>query len=90
MQTAMSSAFMYRYGNLLRKATSYQIGYSYEFGDGVEQNYSESLRFFTEASGKGSVVSLTAISRREREGKGVAKDEAKATVYLQLAEERGW
>jgi len=67
----------------------YNLGWMYEFGEGVPQDYKESLRLYSLAANQGDSDSQYKLGFMYSNGKGVAQDYKKAVRFYLLAVEQG-
>jgi hypothetical protein len=65
------------------------IGYMYDAGLGVPQNYSKALEFYTLAADKGNAYSQDSLGFLYENGKGVTQNYAKAVELYTLASDKG-
>ncbi len=68
-------------------AAQYYLGFMYEQGDGVEQDYVESARWYTRAAEQDDGLSQMSLSFLYLEGEGVALDLVEALKWLYLAKD---
>ncbi len=68
-------------------AAQYYLGFMYEQGDGVEQDYVESARWYTRAAEQGDGLSQMSLSFLYFYGEGVALDLVEALKWLYLAKD---
>jgi len=66
-----------------------RVGEMLLFGQGVEQNPVEAMKWFLKASEQGIGVAANHIGRLYLNGEGVKKNEAEACKWYKLAAERG-
>jgi TPR repeat protein len=67
----------------------YAMGARYYHGDEVKQDYSEAVRWFSQAAEQGHVGAQTALGAYYWAGRGVAQDLGKAYYWSVLAREGG-
>jgi len=65
-----------------------QIGYQYEFGEGVPENFSEAVRWYASAAQQGDPVAEKNLGNMYEEGKGVQEDWVKAANLYRLSAEQ--
>lgn len=65
------------------------LGVLYYSGIGVEQDYNEALRLFTESAGVGYSEAAFRIGYMRSQGEGVVKSDSTAAVWLRQASEGG-
>lgn len=66
-----------------------QIGYQYETGDGVSQDYKLAAQWYLKAAQAGESQSMKNIGNFYEDGKGVAQDWVSAANWYKKAAERG-
>ncbi len=67
----------------------YGIGFMYESGWGVEEDFSEAFRWYQLAAQQGHVRSQFNLGVLYREGKGVARNDALGLYWIQTAADGG-
>lgn len=67
----------------------FALGARYAIGEGVKQNYSEALRWFSKAAEQGHVTSQATLGAYYWAGRGVPQDLSKAYFWALLAEAGG-
>ena len=70
-------------------SVEYALGARYAFGDGVEQNYSEAVRWFFRAAEQGHVISQATLGAYYMAGRGVSVDLSKAYFWAYVARAGG-
>jgi TPR repeat protein len=70
-------------------AAQYALGARYAFGDGVTQDYSEAMHWFSRAADQGHVVSQATLGAYYMAGRGVPVDLSKAYFWACLARAGG-
>jgi len=65
------------------------LGYYYEEGDGVLQDYVEALKWFRLAADQGQADAQTRLGMWYSTGRGVPQDDVEAVRWLRLAAEQG-
>ncbi len=66
----------------------YNMGYSYEFGDGVEQDYVEAVKWYKLSAAQGNAWAQGALGRCYFDGLGVEQNRKKAAeLFLKSAEQ---
>ena len=68
----------------------FNLGLCYAAGKGVEQNYKEAVRWFTEAAEQGEPDSMYQLARCYGAGLGVDVDDDKSLHYLIESAKLGW
>ena len=64
----------------------YSLGYSYEFGEGVEQNYTEAVKWYKLSAAQGNAWAQNRLGECYRNGNGVALNYVKAIeMYVSSA-----
>lgn len=83
--------------NIQTKATAgdiyaqYNLGRMYEYGDWVEQDYSQAAYWYNISGENRHVMSAINLAWLYSEGKGVEKDESKAfNLYMSSVDKKGW
>jgi uncharacterized protein len=66
------------------------LGYMYERGDGVFQDYAEAIRLYRLAAEQGFAQAQTSLGLGYSEGRGVVQDYAEAIMLYRLAAEQGF
>lgn len=66
-----------------------KLGIQYYEGNGVLQNYKESVKWLQKAAGQGETEGQYQLGERYRNGEGVPKDYVRAHVLFNLAATRG-
>ena len=69
--------------------SQYSVGYNYEKGNGVIQDYEEALKWYLKSAKQGELVALSVIGDFFAEGKGVTKDLREAAKWYQKGAEAG-
>jgi TPR repeat protein len=65
-----------------------QVGYQYEFGEGVPENFSEAVRWYTLAARQGDPVAEKNLGNMYEEGKGVQENWIQAATLYRLSAEQ--
>ena len=66
------------------------LGYCYEFGNGVEKNLSEAVKLYTQAAEKGHATAMSNLGLCYKRGKcGLSVDLTAARRYYQMAADKG-
>ncbi len=68
----------------------YILGLLYYYGLGVQQDYTQSLKFYTQASSGGSVEAMNNLAQLYDCGAGVQRDPKKAVEYFEKAAMKGF
>ena len=66
-----------------------RLGVRYENGEGVQQDYSEALKWFKKAAEAGNGKALRNVGRMYHYGNGVDQDKDKAMEWYKRAAEKG-
>ena len=74
---------------LLLTALRYEIGWIYENGYGVEQDYAKALEWYTKVAEAGNIYAMNNIGEFYQNGFGVEQDYAKAMEWYTRAAEAG-
>lgn len=69
--------------------SQYHLGCMYLEGNGVEQSYSEGIKWLTIAAEKGFTPAISTLAYIYMDGKYVEKSEEKALEYFRQAADRG-
>lgn len=67
----------------------HHIGYTFDVGKGVSQNFERARQWYQRARAKGCALSSRNLGILYRNGEGVSVDKAEAAYYFQEAYERG-
>jgi len=67
----------------------YSLGNMYRNGQGVPQDYAESVRWFREAAGQGDAKAQNGLAYMYDTGKGVSQDHAEAVRWYRKAADQG-
>lgn len=67
----------------------FKVGYFYNCGYGVSQDYAESVKWYQKAAEKGHVVAMNNLGAQYEDGKGVDKNIETAKEWYQKAAELG-
>jgi TPR repeat protein len=67
-----------------------RIGAMYEFGDGVEIDYAEALRWYRLAANRGNAEAQAGLGYLYETGQGAAEDDAEAARWYRLAADQGY
>lgn len=67
----------------------YALGVSYEYGQGVKQNYKEAVKYYRKAAEQGHAAAQYNLGVCYRDGKGTKKDYKEAIALFRKAEEQG-
>jgi uncharacterized protein len=65
----------------------FQLGWLYEQGFGVIQNYETASKWYTRAAEQGYAFAQSALGRLHRDGKGVLQDSGRAYMWFSIAAE---
>ena len=65
------------------------LGLMYHFGKGVEEDYSEAVRWFTKSAEQGDADAQYNLGLMYKKGKGVGADYAEAVRWWEKAAEQG-
>lgn len=65
------------------------LGNCYFYGDGVEQSYTEAVRWYLMATEQGNAAAKAWLGRCYAEGLGVKQDDSKAVEFFRKAAEQG-
>ena len=65
----------------------YILGWIFQNGDGVPQNHTEAIRWYTKAAEKGNADAQYALGAYYMSGNGAARDDAKAATWFRKAAE---
>ena len=66
-----------------------QLGYAYEKGEGIEQDYAAAHEWYQRSAGQKDREALCGLGRLYAAGHGVEKDEATAAKFFKAAAEQG-
>ena len=66
------------------------LGWMYDNGQGVPQDYKEAVRWYTKAAEQGDAEAQTNLGWMYRNGDGVPQDEKEAARWFRLAAEQGY
>ena len=66
----------------------YILGWIFQNGDGVPQNHTEAIRWYTKAAEKGNADAQYALGAYYMSGNGAARDDAKAATWFRKAAEQ--
>ena len=66
-----------------------EIGYSYQYGDGVEKNPTEALKWNLKAANQGNAMAQHNLAVMYDEGVDIQEDNAEAVKWYQKAAEQG-
>jgi TPR repeat protein len=67
-----------------------QIGYQYEFGEGVRQSHDEAVRWYRKSADQGNPVAQNNLGKMYEDGIGVREDWAKAVRWYRKSAEQGY
>lgn len=67
----------------------FNLGFMYNSGDGVAQNYGEAVKWFRMAAKQGDVMAQYSLGGMYFRGEGVAQNYAEAVEWLRMAAEQG-
>jgi hypothetical protein len=67
----------------------YQVGYMYQFGQGISQDYQAAVHWYALAAAQGSKMAQVNLGYLSAHGFGTARDYAAALRWYQLAAEQG-
>ena len=65
------------------------LGYMYEYGEGVSQDYAEAVRLYQLAADQGNAGAQTSLGVMYKNGQGVSQDYAEAVRWYRLAADQG-
>lgn len=65
------------------------LGVSYETGEGVEQNYSEALKWYQAAANQGHAIAQSNLGNMYFNGWGVPQNYEESVKWYRLAAEQG-
>ena len=71
-------------------SAQYNIGYSYRYGEGVEQDYAKALEYFRLAAEQGYPAAIFVVGDCYYLGQGAEKDQVKAAEYYRKALDAGY
>ena len=71
-------------------SAQYNIGYSYRYGEGVEQDYAKALEYYTLAAEQGFPAAIFCVGDCYYLGLGAEKDLDKAAEWYQKALDAGY
>jgi hypothetical protein len=66
-----------------------QIGYQYEFGEGIRQSHDEALRWYRKAAEQGNATAQNNLGKMYEDGIGVKEDWAEAVKWYRKSAEQG-
>jgi TPR repeat protein len=66
------------------------LGWMYQAGNGVPQNYPEALKWFRKAADEGDAMAQAALGLMYHNGQGVPQDHAEALKWYHLAADQGF
>lgn len=69
--------------------SQFELGYCYEYGIGVEQNYVEAIKWYMEAAEKGHASAQNNLGNIYLEGHSVGQDFTEAVKWFRKAAEQG-
>lgn len=67
-----------------------QIGYQYEFGEGVRQSPGEAVRWYRKAADQGNAIAQSNLGKMYEDGIGVREDWAEAVRWYRKSAEQGY
>jgi len=67
----------------------FKLGVAYTKGQGVSQDYTKAVEWFSKAAEQGHAISQFNLGCMYLSGRGVSQDDAKATEWLHKAAEQG-
>ena len=67
-----------------------QIGYQYEFGEGVRQSHDEAVRWYRKSADQGNSVAQSNLGKMYEDGIGVREDWAEAVRWYRKSAEQGY
>jgi TPR repeat protein len=67
-----------------------QIGYQYEFGEGVRKSHDEAVRWYRKAADQGNAVAQSNLGKMYEDGIGVKEDWAEAVRWYRKSAEQGY
>ncbi len=67
----------------------FNLGYMYDFGQGVTQNYGEAVKWYRRAAEQGHATAQNNLGRSYAKSEGVSKDAAQAVSWFRKAAEQG-
>lgn len=67
-----------------------QIGYQYEFGEGVRQSHEEAVRWYLKAADQGNATAQNNLGKMYEDGIGVKEDWAEAVRWYRKSAEQGY
>lgn len=67
----------------------YELGYSYSFGVGVDQDYEKSYHYYALSAKQSNLTSMVNMASLLLNGQGVQRDEIKAVELLTIAADKG-
>ncbi|MBX9688110.1 MAG: sel1 repeat family protein [Candidatus Obscuribacterales bacterium] len=67
-----------------------QLGFQYESGDGVAQNYELAAQFYSRAAQSGEELGMKNLGKLYEDGKGVNEDWLKAAYWYRKAADKGY
>ena len=66
-----------------------QIGYQYEFGEGVRQSHDEAVRWYQKAADQGNAIAQTNLGKMYEDGIGVQEDWTEAVRWYRKVPSKG-
>jgi len=66
------------------------LGYMYEYGEGMPQDYQKALRWYRLAADQGEATAQNHLGEMYHDGKGVQKDSIQAYMWWTLSVEQGF
>ena len=70
-------------------AAQYELGYCYFFGEGVEQDMAESVKWWRKAAEQGDAKAQSRLGHCYFFGEGVSKDNAESLKWFRKAADQG-
>jgi Sel1 repeat len=71
-------------------ADQFNLGFAYEFGDGVPRDYAQAVSWYRKAAEQGYAPAQSALGDLYRGGRGAAQDYAQAAAWYRKAAEQGY
>ena len=66
-----------------------QIGYQYEYGEGVKKNYQDAVKWYRKAAERGNATAQSNLGSMYEDAKGVKEDWAEAAKWYRKSAEQG-
>jgi TPR repeat protein len=66
------------------------LGFRYETGDGVLQDYTKAVQWYTKSAGQGDIVAQYNLALHFHDGLGVAQDYAEAAMWYRKVADQGF